>query len=255
MTALLSLSGVTKHYGPVQALRGVDLDIHEGDALAICGDNGAGKSTLIRLISGAELPSGGRMALRGAAVAFRSPQDALQQGVATIYQDLALAPRSEIYQNVFMGAERTRRLLPFVTVLDKKRMIAEARDYLSNLNPDMTDMRQRVENLSGGQRQAVAISRALRWNADLIIMDEPTAALGVRETAQVRDLILRLREHKKTVIVISHDMSDVVAVASRVAILKQGRKVVDQPLDGLSADDLGHMVMTGLPLSEAPRPV
>ena len=126
MSTLFSLQNIVKNYGAVRALRGVDLDINEGDALAICGDNGAGKSTLIRILSGAENPTSGTMALRGDPVVFHNPHDALSKGVATIYHDLALAPRSTIYQNVFMGAERTRTLLPFIRVLDKKRMMAEA---------------------------------------------------------------------------------------------------------------------------------
>lgn len=248
MSTLLKLVGVSKDYGAVKALQDVDLDVQEGDAIAICGDNGAGKSTLIRVVSGAETPTSGDMLVRGEPVTFRNPHDALRKGVATIYQDLALAPRSRIYENVFMGAELTRRILPFFRILDKKRMKMEAQDYLGKLNPDMRDMAARVENLSGGQRQAVAISRALRWNADLIIMDEPTAALGVRETAQVLDLIRSLRDSGKTIILISHNMADIVAVAKRVAILKQGRKVIDQPLGDLTADDLSHMVMTGKPI-------
>lgn len=245
MSALLNLVGVSKSYGPVKALQGVDLEVHDGDAIAICGDNGAGKSTLIRVVSGAELPTSGKMFIRNDSVAFRNPHDALQKGVATIYQDLALATRSRIYENIFMGAELTKQILPFLRILDKRGMKREAQKYIGQLNDDLRDMTVRVENLSGGQRQAVAISRALRWNADLIIMDEPTASLGVRETAQVLDLIRRLHDSGKTIIIISHDMSDVVSVANRVAILKQGRKVIDQPLGNLTADDLSHMVMTG----------
>lgn len=245
MSALLKLVGLSKDYGAVKALQEVDLEVHEGDTIAICGDNGAGKSTLIRVVSGAETPTRGDVLIRGEPVTFRNPHDALQKGVATIYQDLALAPRSRIYENVFMGAELTRAILPFFRILDKKGMKREAQGYLAKLNGDMHDMTARIENLSGGQRQAVAISRALRWNADLIIMDEPTAALGVRETAQVLDLIRSLHDAGKTVIVISHNMADVVAVAKRVAILKHGRKVIDQPLGNLGADDLSHMVMTG----------
>lgn len=245
VATLLRLEGVSKRYGAVQALQDVDLDVDEGDVLAICGDNGAGKSTLIRIVSGAETPSGGTMSVRGAPVRFRNPHDALQNGVATIYQDLALAPRSRIFENIFMGAELTRPVLPCLRLLDKARMRAQAQKYIAELNADLRDMNARVRNLSGGQRQAVAISRALRWNADLIIMDEPTASLGVRETAQVLELIRRLRDGGKTIILISHDMSDIVAVASRVVILKQGRKAVDRPIGALTSDELGHMVMTG----------
>ncbi len=242
---ILSLRGISKSYGPVVAVRGVDLDVFRGEVLAICGDNGAGKSSLIKVISGAEQPSAGVMTLRGAQVHFRSPHDALTQGVATIYQDLALAMRLSIAQNVFMGAELTRAVLPFLHVLDKKRMATEARAYLSRLAVTIDDMARPVERLSGGQRQAVAISRALRWNAEIIIMDEPTAALGVKETGQVLDLVRRLKAERRTVILISHNMRDVVALADRVAILGNGRKYVDRPLDGLTADDLSHLIMNG----------
>lgn len=243
---ILSLSGIGKSYGAVVALRDVDLDVRRGDTLALCGDNGAGKSTLIKIISGAQEPNTGTMTLKGEAVAFRSPHDALRKGVATIYQDLALAPRLSIYENVFMGAELTRPLgLPFIKVLDKARMAREAKGYLGRLAIGIEDMGRPVERLSGGQRQAVAISRALMWNADIIIMDEPTAALGVKETAQVLDLIRRLKEAGHTIILISHNMADVTAVASRVAILRSGRKIIDRALDGLSADELSRMIMTG----------
>jgi ABC-type sugar transport system ATPase subunit len=158
--------------------------------------------------------------------------------------------RLSIAQNVFLGAEITRPLLlpslfPFLRVLDKKTMAREARGYLARLAVSIDDMTRPVERLSGGQRQAVAISRALRWNADIIIMDEPTAALGVKETAQVLDLIRKLKAEGRTVILISHNMRDVVALADRVAILGGGRKYVDRPLDGLSADDLSHLIMNG----------
>ena len=242
--AVFSLKGIGKDYGAVRALRDVDLDVFAGDVLAICGDNGAGKSTLIKIMSGAQAQSAGTMALRGREVTFRSPHDALAQGVATIYQDLALAPRLSIAANVFMGAELTRSLLlPFIRVLDKRRMADEARGYLERLSVRIEDMDRPVERLSGGQRQAVAISRALRWNAEVIIMDEPTAALGVKETAQVLDLVRRLKAEGRTIIFISHNMRDVIAVASRVAILKGGRKVVDRAIAGLSADDISHMIM------------
>lgn len=242
---LLRLAGVAKSYGAVAALRGVDLDIHAGEVVAICGDNGAGKSTLIRIVSGAHDPSAGRMELDGRAVAFRSPLDALRAGVATIYQDLALAPRLAIWQNVFVGAELTKTWLPGVAVLDKRRMMDEARGYLARLKVDIPDTDRPVEMLSGGQRQAVAIARALRWNARLVIMDEPTAALGVAESRQVLDLIRELHRGSTTVILISHNMADIVEVATRVAVLKNGRKVADLPAAGLSADDLAHLVMTG----------
>jgi ABC-type sugar transport system ATPase subunit len=161
-------------------------------------------------------------------------------------QDLALAPRLSIAQNVFMGSELTRPLLlPFLRVLDKKRMAQEARGFLKQLSVTVEDMDRPVERLSGGQRQAVAISRALRWKAEIIIMDEPTAALGVKETALVLDLIRKLKADGRTVLLISHNMRDVVALADRVVIMGAGRKYVDQPLGDLSADDLSRMIMAG----------
>jgi ABC-type sugar transport system ATPase subunit len=160
---LLSLRDIGKAYGPVVAVREVDLDIFAGEVVAICGDNGAGKSSLIKVISGAEEATSGTLQMRGKTIVFASPHDALSHGVATIYQDLALAPRLSIAQNVFMGSELTRPLLlPFLRVLDKKRMAQEARGFLKQLSVTVEDLDRPVERLSGGQRQAVAISRALR---------------------------------------------------------------------------------------------
>jgi ABC-type sugar transport system ATPase subunit len=237
---LLSLRDVAMSYGAVAALRGVDLDIRAGEVLALCGDNGAGKSSLVKILAGAQRPTGGTVALDGAPVAFRSPQDALRRGVATIYQDLAVAPRLSIWQNVFLGSELTRR--PF-GLLDKRRMAEMSRGFLARLAVTIADMETPVESLSGGQRQAVAICRALRWDARIIIMDEPTAALGVKETAQVLGLIRRLHDEGRTVILVSHAMQDVVAVAGRVVVLKAGRKTEDRPVAGLTAGDLAGLVM------------
>jgi simple sugar transport system ATP-binding protein len=243
--AIFALRGIAKSYGAVQALRGVDLDVFPGEILAICGDNGAGKSTLIKIMSGAQPPTEGTLRLRGAETRFRSPHDALEQGVATIYQELALAPRLSIAANVFMGSEFTRGLsIPGLRILDKPRMAAEAKAYLKRLAVGIEDMSRPVEGLSGGQRQAVAIARALRWKAEVIIMDEPTAALGVKETAQVLDLVRRLKDEGRTIVLISHSMRDVAALADRIAILKAGRKVADRPAAGLTADDIGHLIMT-----------
>ena len=242
---LLRLAGLRKSYGAVAALKGVDLAIAAGEVVAICGDNGAGKSTLIRIVSGADAPSAGALELDGKPVVFRSPREALVAGVATIYQDLALAPRLPIWQNIFVGAELTRRLLPGLTILDKREMMAASRRYLARLKVDIADTDRPVERLSGGQRQAVAIARALRWNARLVIMDEPTAALGVAESAEALDLIRELHRGGTTVILVSHNMAEIVGVATRVAVLKNGRKIADLPVAGLTADSLAHLVMTG----------
>ena len=237
--AVLRLRDIAMSYGAVAALRGVDLDVHAGEVLALCGDNGAGKSSLVKILAGAQAPTGGTMELDGSAVMFRSPQDALRRGVATIYQDLAVAPRLSIWQNVFLGSELTRA--PF-GLLDKRRMAEMSRGFLARLAVGIADMETPVERLSGGQRQAVAICRALRWDARIIIMDEPTAALGVRETAQVLDLIRRLHGEGRTVILVSHAMQDVVAVADRVVILKAGRKTEDRLVAGLAAEELARLI-------------
>jgi simple sugar transport system ATP-binding protein len=244
---LLALRAVAKSYGAVEALRGVDLEIHAGDVLALCGDNGAGKSSLIKILSGAHAPDSGAIEIEGIAARFSSPHDALDRGIATIYQELAVAPRLSVAENVFLGSELTRAPLGlrFVSVLDKKRMREDALGYLKRLGIDLGDATRPVERLSGGQRQAVAIARALRWNARVVIMDEPTAALGVAETALVLDLIRRLKAEGRTVILVSHNMADVAAVATRVAILKAGRKVVDRSAAGLDPAALAQMIVTG----------
>jgi ABC-type sugar transport system ATPase subunit len=242
---LLRLVGIGKRYGAVEALQGVDLAVDAGEVVAICGDNGAGKSTLIRIVSGAHEPSAGRIEIDGRPVTFGSPIDALGAGVATIYQDLALAPRLPIWQNVFVGAELTRPLLPGVRILDKRAMRDASSRYLARLKVEISDTDRAIERLSGGQRQAVAIARALHWNARLVIMDEPTAALGVAESRQVLDLIRELHRGGTTVILISHNMAEVVDVATRVVVLKGGRKIADLPTAGLTADGLAHLVMLG----------
>ena len=242
---ILSLRGIGKSYGAVNAVIDVDLDIMRGEVLAICGDNGAGKSSLIKIISGAEEPTSGQICFNGKDVSFRSPSDALEQGVATIYQDLALAPRLSIVQNIFLGSELVRPLIPsLLSVLDKRKMAEQALTYLQRLNPSLTDVNRPVQSLSGGQRQAIAIARALRWNASVIIMDEPTAALGVKETAQVIDLVRRLKDEGRTIILISHSMRDVIALADRAIIMSGGRKIEDIPLAGLTAEVLSNKITT-----------
>ncbi len=246
MAEILKLKSLSKEYGAVKALQDVDLNIESGEVLALCGDNGAGKSTLIKLVSGADTPTAGEIHLKGEKVNFASPADALAKGVAAIYQDLALAPRLFIYQNIFMGAELTKPFItPFIRILDKKAMKEAALGYLARLQVHIDNPETPVSDLSGGQRQAVAISRALLWNAGFVIMDEPTAALGVKETAQVLDLIRQLNSQGVTILIISHNMDDVLSVAHRVVILKKSRKVGECMTEGLSSQELSTMVITG----------
>lgn len=245
MEKILELKGLTKHYGAVQALNGVDLHAGAGEVLAICGDNGAGKSTLIKVVSGAHARTGGKLLLSGKDVSWSSPHDALARGVATIYQDLALAPRLSIWQNIFVGSELRKRLLPGIHVLDKQSMRTQAAEYLKRLNQNIDDVDRPVADFSGGQRQAVAIARALRWNARIVIMDEPTAALGVKETEKVLALIQHLKKEGVTVLLISHNMDDVIRVADRVVILKAGRVVAHGATSGLTSAQLAQTIMTG----------
>ena len=244
MSAILSVEGAAKTFGAVEALRGADLSVARGEVHAICGDNGAGKSTLIKLISGVEQPDAGAIRLRGETIAFTSPQQALEAGIATIHQDLGLASRMAIFENIFMGSELERRVLG-LGFLDKRAMREQSRDYLGRLGVGIADMDAPVQELSGGQRQAVAICRALRWNADVIIMDEPTAALGVRETEHVLDLIRMLKHRGATLIVVSHNMNHVAAVADSATILRAGRTQTRFAIDGVTPDALSRLILSG----------
>jgi ABC-type sugar transport system ATPase subunit len=244
MPVKISTRNIVKNYGAVEALRGVSVDVHQGEIHAICGDNGAGKSTFIKILAGVEQPDQGEITINGEARRFDSPQASLQAGIATIHQDLAVAADMSIYQNIFMGAELTRRVLG-LSLLDKARMRKDALGYMGQLNPSITDMNAKVTDLSGGQRQAVAICRALRWNADIVILDEPTAALGVRETEQVLGLVRSLKAAGKTVILISHAMQDVAAVADRISILRTGENQIDLEGGELTADNLSHYILSG----------
>jgi fructose transport system ATP-binding protein len=216
-----------KSFGQVVALDGVDFELYPGEITAIIGDNGAGKSTLIKVLSGAFQPDGGEILLDGKHVRFRSPLDARRVGIETVYQDLAVAPALDIAANIFLGRELRRggpagRLL---RALDKRTMRREAARHLSELKIGIPSIGQAVENLSGGQRQGVAVARAAAWGRRLVIMDEPTAALGVKETRQVIDLILRVRERGLPVILISHDMPHVFELADRIQIMRLGKRV------------------------------
>jgi len=224
---ILEAQGLVKRYGQVVALDGADFDLYPGEILAIIGDNGAGKSTLIKALSGALQPDKGEIKLDGKPVHFRSPLDARRAGIETVYQDLAVSPALDIAANIFLGRE-TRLRGPIGRVfrlLDKRGMRREATRHFSELKIGVQSIKQPVENLSGGQRQGVAVARASAWAERLAIMDEPTAALGVKETRQVVDLIRRVRDRGLPVILISHDMPHVFELADRIHIMRLGKRV------------------------------
>ena len=239
---ILDIRAVSKRFGGVEALKGVSLQLHPGDVVALAGDNGAGKSTLTKIISGVYPADGGEIRLDGKPVRFATPEAARRAGIETIYQDLALADNLSIGANIFLGREPMRRVLGILPMLDRKAMAAAAKETMARLDFHVDRLHAPVGRFSGGQRQAVAISRALRWGAEIIIMDEPTAALGVVETAQVLDLIRRLAAEGRTVVLISHAMADVAGLADRVVVLRGGRKVHDRPVAGLDAAALGRLV-------------
>jgi len=238
---LLSLRGITKSFGAVQALRGVDLDIMPGKITALVGDNGAGKSTMIKTISGIWGPTSGEMYWEGEPVTARTPRDADALGIATVYQDLALCDNLDIVQNMFLGHELLAHRL-----LDETEMEKSARQTLADLSvTSVSSVRQLVGSLSGGQRQSVAVARAVMRDSKLVIMDEPTAALGVSQTAQVLDLIRRLGDRGIAVLVISHNLSDVFSVADRLAVLYLGTLVSSGPVTEYDAQSAVELITTG----------
>jgi len=238
---LLELRDIGKNFGPVQALTGIDLDIPPGQVTALVGDNGAGKSTLIKTISGIWEPSTGHMSWQGKRVHFRSPRDATETGIATVYQDLALCDNLDIVENMLLGHEPLRHLL-----LDEVSMEQTAKQTLSDLRvTTVRNIRQLVGSLSGGQRQAVAVAKAVILDAKLVIMDEPTAALGVSQTALVLDLIGRLARRGIAVLVVSHNLTDVFQVADRIAVLYLGRLVSVGPAADYNTASVVDLMTTG----------
>ncbi len=216
-TPVLTLEGVSKHFGGVQALADINLTVFEGEVLALVGDNGAGKSTLVKTLAGVHRPDGGRITFDGEPVTIPDPAAARRIGIATVYQDLALCDNLDVVQNLFLGEELG------VGRLDEVAMETRSWQLLRELSAKIPSVRTPVAALSGGQRQTIAIARSLLGAPKVIILDEPTAALGVAQTEEVLKLIQRLRERGHAVIVISHNMADVMAVSDRIAVLRLGR--------------------------------
>jgi D-xylose transport system ATP-binding protein len=240
-TPLLSLRGIGKSFGPVQALTGIDLDVPVGQVTALVGDNGAGKTTLIKCIAGIHEPSSGQMLWNGRPVHLHSPKDAANLGIATVYQDLALADNLDIVQNMLLGHEKTH-----FGLLDEVSMELTAKKTLGDLSvTTVRSIRQAVGSLSGGQRQAVAVAKAVMQDARLVIMDEPTAALGVSQTEMVLNLIGNLASRGHAVIVISHNLNDVFGVADRLAVLYLGRLVAEGPAAEFDRQSVVDIMTTG----------
>lgn len=252
MSPLVQMESIEKHFGGVRAVDGVSLTLDAGEVVGVLGHNGAGKSCLIRILSGAMLPSAGTIYIGGEPARIASPQDARGYGIETIYQTLALADHLSAPANLFLGRELRDRW----GSLDEKRMFEEARRILHRLNPNFTNLNDPVSRLSGGQRQVIAIARAIYFNVKVLIMDEPTAALGPSETAMVGELIKQLRSEGIAILLISHDMEDVFELCDRVIVMNRGREVGSHPIAEVTKDDILSLIIKGaLPDNWTPRHV
>jgi simple sugar transport system ATP-binding protein len=239
---LLEARGIVKSYGHVEVLRGADFQVAPGTVTALIGDNGAGKSTLVKILSGVMPPQGGEILMNGKPVQFASPTHARDLGIETVYQDLALAPDLGPAENAYIGRELLKPgFLGRLGVLDKKRMRREAFATFTSLGTDVKDMDATVAALSGGQRQSVAICRSVMWAKGLVFMDEPTAALGVRQTRRVLDLIRRVADQGVAVVLISHNMPEVLEVSDSIQVLRLGRRVATFDSSATVEDLVGAM--------------
>lgn len=242
---LLEVRNLSKSFGPVQALKELSMSVMPGEVVALAGDNGAGKTTLIKTISGVFQPTGGEIRLKGRPVTFASPQEARERGIETIYQDLALADNLSIGANIFLGREPMTRAFGIIPVLDRKKMAEAARDTMARLDFHVSRLDAPVSNFSGGQRQAVAIGRAVYWNAQILIMDEPTAALGVPEQRKVIELIHQLKAQGRGVIFISHNLQDIFAVSDRIIVMRRGILAGERQISDTTHDEVVKLMIGG----------
>ncbi len=238
--AVLELDGISKNFGAIQALQGMTLALEPGEVLGLMGDNGAGKSTLVKIIAGNFPASSGRIILAGKEVHFTKPIDARRQGIEVVYQDLALCDNLTAAANVFLGREIKRRIGP-LQVLNYPAMFTRAGELFKELKSE-TRPRDLVRQMSGGQRQAVAIARTRLAQAKIVLMDEPTAAISVRQVAEVLDLIRKLRDQGLAIILISHRMPDIFAVSDRIVVLRRGVKVADKPIRESSPEEVTGLI-------------
>ncbi|MDB5059407.1 MAG: sugar transporter ATP-binding protein, partial [Chloroflexi bacterium] len=225
-TPALEARDIAKRFGNVTALEGADFEVYPGEIAALIGDNGAGKSTLVKILSGAMRPDSGTVTMAGKEMHFHNPRDAREAGIETVYQDLALAPDLDVASNLYLGREIKRNgILGFFDVYNQRAMREQASKHLKDLKVNLRSIRQTVDTLSGGQRQSVAVARAVLWGKDVVILDEPTAALGVAQAGMVLELMKRVRDQGTAVIFISHNMPHVWEVADRIVVLRRGRRV------------------------------
>jgi len=239
---LLELKGVSKHFGAVVALDEVDLRVRNGEVMALVGDNGAGKSTLIKTIAGIHPSDGGEMFFEGQQVSVHGPKDAARLGIEVVYQDLALCDNLDVVQNMFLGREPT---IPGFR-MDEETMEQRARETLKTLSvTTIRSVRQTVAGLSGGQRQSVAVAKAVMWNSKLVILDEPTAALGVAQTRQVLDLVKRLSEQGLAVVLISHNLHDIFEVADRITVLRLGKSIAEVEAKDTNQREVVELITAG----------
>ncbi|WEK52765.1 MAG: ATP-binding cassette domain-containing protein [Candidatus Kaistia colombiensis] len=242
---ILDIRSVSKRFGGVEALKGVSMALYPGEVVALAGDNGAGKSTLIKTISGVYGADGGEIRFAGEAVRFATPEAARAHGIETIYQDLALADNLTIGANIFLGREPMRRLFGFLPVLDRPAMAKAAKETMARLDFHVNRLDAPVGRFSGGQRQAVAIGRAIYWNARVLIMDEPTAALGVPEQRKVVSLIQNLKAQGRAIIFISHNLQDIFAVADRIVVLRRGTLAGERKITDTNPDEIVKLMVGG----------
>ncbi len=244
---VLSIKNLTKRFGGLVAVNDVSLDVYPGEVVALLGDNGAGKSTLIKCVSGVHTPTSGQIFFEGERVHFNRPIEARQHGIETIYQDLALASNLDVAGNIFLGREAEKSYLGgLVHALDDAFMLSQAKEALNSLHVEIPTLKAPIETLSGGQRQAVAIARAVYWDARLMIMDEPTNNLGVPEQHKVLELINKLRERGVPVILISHTLPEVFSVADRLIVMHRGRKVTEKKIDETNSEEVVQYMVGAL---------
>lgn len=245
MENILSIKNLSKRFGGLIAINNFSIDLECGQITGIVGDNGAGKSTLIKMISGVHKPSNGEIYFKGNRIDILDPAKIRDLGIETIYQDLSLANNLNTYFNIFMGKEKKKKFLGFIDILDEKYMETESKGILSKLNISIPSLKTDVAFLSGGERQSIAIARTIYWNIELLIMDEPTAALGVKESRNVYSLIRKLKEEGVTIIIISHNINEIYNLVDRFLVLKNGKLVSYCEKSKYSIDSVINMIISG----------